>query len=258
MPTWLPSTEHAVLRWEWLSVQQVTNIEFYVGCADIKVVGTTQAPADFLARVSPLVAIRGTEHLPSDASAYRKAYNGEYGQEYLVGPAVATYNGVIRPSAPPSPSPPPSPPPQPRPPPQPHPPPSTPRTAGTAQLFPSIAGWAAVASHDLSLQRLDDVIQTLSAVVASDSGFNVRAVRSSGGAAGGVVSEGQGYGLLLTGIVAASLPRDHPRRAEILALGFELFLGWKRMCLRTNVNSCAACRICTLSPPKRATPTPLG
>ena len=66
----------------------------------------------------------------------------------------------------------------------------------------------------------------------------VRAVHSSGGAAGGVVSEGQGYGLLLAGTLALGVGRSHPRRAELLTLALELFNGWHRMCLRTVANSC--------------------
>jgi len=77
-------------------------------------------------------------------------------------------------------------------------------------------------------------------VVGSDkaSGAAARAVHSSGGAAGGVVSEGQGYGLVLAGGLAAALPPDHPRRADVLEKGYELFLGWKRMAERTTIGSC--------------------
>lgn len=57
-----------------------------------------------------------------------------------------------------------------------------------------------------------------------------RAVHSSGGAAGGVVSEGQGYGLLMGGLVVASMPANHPKRQWALQTTYELFLGWKRMC----------------------------
>ena len=73
LPAWLPASEHAVLRWEWTSVQQVTNIEFYVTCADVKVMGTAEVPdSSFLAKVTPLSAFTGTSHLPADAGAYRK------------------------------------------------------------------------------------------------------------------------------------------------------------------------------------------
>ena len=73
LPAWLPTSEHAVLRWEWTSVQQVTNIEFYVTCADVKVMGTAEVPdSSFLAKVTPVTAFTGTSHLPADAGAYRK------------------------------------------------------------------------------------------------------------------------------------------------------------------------------------------
>ena len=73
MPAWLPTSEHAVLRWEWTSVQQVTNIEFYVTCADVEVMGTAEVPdSSFLAKVTPVTAFTGTSHLPADAGAYRK------------------------------------------------------------------------------------------------------------------------------------------------------------------------------------------
>ena len=73
LPSWLPGSEHAVLRWEWTSVQQVSNIEFYVGCADVKIVGTAETPdSSFLAKVTPVSAFTGTSHLPADAGAYRK------------------------------------------------------------------------------------------------------------------------------------------------------------------------------------------
>ena len=73
LPAWLPTSEHAVLRWEWTAVQQVTNIEFYVTCADVEVMGTAEVPdSSFLAKVTPLTAFTGTSHLPADAGAYRK------------------------------------------------------------------------------------------------------------------------------------------------------------------------------------------
>ena len=73
LPAWLPTSEHAVLRWEWTSVQQVANIEFYVTCADVEVMGTAEVPdSSFLAKVTPVTAFTGTSHLPADAGAYRK------------------------------------------------------------------------------------------------------------------------------------------------------------------------------------------
>ena len=46
--------------------------------------------------------------------------------------------------------------------------------------------------------------------------------------AGGVVSEGQGYGVLLSAAILAGLP-THARRQFVLTLTLELYLGWRRM-----------------------------
>ena len=72
----------------------------------------------------------------------------------------------------------------------------------------------------------------------------MRAVHSSGGAAGGVVSEGQGYGLFLAGATLAALPAGHARRAEIVDLAYEYFNGWRRMCELTVANSCQDNHFC--------------
>lgn len=90
LPEELPQCDHCVLRWEWLAVQQVTNVEFYVSCSDIKVESVVQNIAEEIAH--PRVWIDGIGHLPDTASSYRKAYDGEFGYEYLVGPAVAVWN----------------------------------------------------------------------------------------------------------------------------------------------------------------------
>lgn len=61
-----------------------------------------------------------------------------------------------------------------------------------------------------------------------------RAVQSSGGVAGGVVSESQGYGLLLAGLMVARVGPAHARRAELVQTALELFEGWRRMCEATS------------------------
>jgi len=254
LPPWLPSTSHAVLRWEWLAVQQVTNVEFYVSCVDVRVDGPRAADASTLSQITGRVTIKGIEHLPQDASAYRKAYNNEFGLGYIVGPAVATFGGTATPYLPPAPSPaPPAPSSVPAPPPsaQPSPPlaspplpPRYPRGQGHAHLKPTSASWAAIPAHVLSLERLDEFKDTLTSIVGATSEGEIRAVHSSGGAASGVVSEGQGYGLLLAGVLAAALPASHTRRGDILNFGHELFLGWQRMCERTTINSCQDTHFC--------------
>ena len=61
------------------------------------------------------------------------------------------------------------------------------------------------------------------------SGSKARAVQSSGGAAGGIVSESQGYGLLLAGTLLAAMGSDSDF-GRVSELTYELFLGWRRMC----------------------------
>ncbi|CAK9110215.1 unnamed protein product, partial [Durusdinium trenchii] len=80
--------------------------------------------------------------------------------------------------------------------------------------------------------RLFEFINALSDQPIPGSG--ARAVHSSGGAAGGVVSESQGYGLLLTGAMLASLGPSDADRPKILDYTYEMFLGWRRMCERSK------------------------
>lgn len=87
-----------------------------------------------------------------------------------------------------------------------------------------------------SFQRMVQFRDTLTTVVDPLKG--TRAVQSSGGAAGGVVSEGQGYGLLIGGTVVASLSPTDPRWATAVNFTYQVFLGWQRMCQLTNQGSC--------------------
>ncbi|KAG8464401.1 hypothetical protein KFE25_003464 [Diacronema lutheri] len=103
MPTWLASCSHCVLRWEWISVQQVVDNEYFATCADVQVTGTAEPIRDFIAKVSPIVSISSPfGHLPSTIDActpatigncYRRAYNGQFGTQYLLAPEVASYGG---------------------------------------------------------------------------------------------------------------------------------------------------------------------
>ena len=54
----LPSCEHCVLRWEWYAVQQVSNVEFYVNCMDIKIISQNNCQ-----QPSRTTQINGIEHL---------------------------------------------------------------------------------------------------------------------------------------------------------------------------------------------------
>ena len=58
LPEFLPSCEHCVLRWEWYAVQQVSNVEFYVNCVDIKIISTNTCDIP-----GPTTIINGIEHL---------------------------------------------------------------------------------------------------------------------------------------------------------------------------------------------------
>eukprot|EP00122_Pirum_gemmata_P011372 Pgem_evm1s10532 len=91
VPDGAPACENCVLRWEWYSVQQVSNVEFYVNCADVNVVnpfGNSQVESGMVT----IGVQSGIEHLPPNAEAYRKAYNGEHGPQYLVGPKLASFS----------------------------------------------------------------------------------------------------------------------------------------------------------------------
>lgn len=108
-------------------------------------------------------------------------------------------------------------------------------------LEPSSPAWQDTPGA-LSLSRLIDMTRSLSSVEdtveAGGATYNVRVLHSSGGAAGGVVSEGQGYALFMAGAVAAALPSGHPRKNATVSEAYEYFLGWRRMCELTSANSC--------------------
>lgn len=59
LPEFLPSCEHCVLRWEWYTVQQVSNVEFYVNCVDIKIINNIND----CSKPGPTTQINGIEHL---------------------------------------------------------------------------------------------------------------------------------------------------------------------------------------------------
>ena len=110
---------------------------------------------------------------------------------------------------------------------------------GTAvMLFITISQAAAyyLRPEGVSLDSYSRMVEFMDALTQEFSGY--RAVQSSGGAAGGVVSEGQGYGLLISSTVAASLDKSDPRREEAVTFAYQLFLGWKKMCQLTDGGSC--------------------
>jgi len=90
--------------------------------------------------------------------------------------------------------------------------------------------------------------QFLTVLTTLEAG-NARAVHSSGGAAGGVVSEGQGYGLLLAGATAGSIGSSDPNFKWTTDRAYELFTGWKKMCtMSAGSSSCQGTGYCNGSP----------
>ena len=55
LPTWLPSCNHCVLRWEWMAVHHPESPQQYATCADVSIQGTSESHASFMQRVSPVV-----------------------------------------------------------------------------------------------------------------------------------------------------------------------------------------------------------
>jgi len=86
IPSYLPSCEHCILRWEWyaLHLQSIGIVEFYSQCADVKIVGNPNGQLP-----SPQVVIPG--HLPQDASQYRPGFGSD--DFHMTGPAIATVGG---------------------------------------------------------------------------------------------------------------------------------------------------------------------
>ena len=93
------------------------------------------------------------------------------------------------------------------------------------------------ASAGSTTARLAEFKQALTTLHDPSSKMPFRVVMSSGGVAGGVISEGQGYGMLLAGIALASQPPSSPAWQEALSFAQELFAGWRRMC-ELSKNSC--------------------
>ena len=76
-----------------------------------------------------------------------------------------------------------------------------------------------------TISRLVEFRERLTVLHNSNS-VPFRVVASSGGVAEGIVSEGQGYGLLLAGVALASETPGTPGFHAALSFGEELFAGW--------------------------------
>eukprot|EP01114_Cavostelium_apophysatum_P014645 TRINITY_DN384_c0_g1_i1.p1 TRINITY_DN384_c0_g1~~TRINITY_DN384_c0_g1_i1.p1 ORF type:complete len:362 (+),score=65.38 TRINITY_DN384_c0_g1_i1:35-1087(+) len=86
IPSYLPSSAHAIVRWEWYGLHVRPTIEWYCQCWDIKLTGT---PTGTLP--GPRMSLPG--HLPSDGYQYRNGFGGSF---FFTGPPVATegYTGA--------------------------------------------------------------------------------------------------------------------------------------------------------------------
>ena len=98
-------------------------------------------------------------------------------------------------------------------------------------IFPEDYTNVSVEKFELFLSSLSTLENKADEVPAAPGYDYVRAIHSSGGAAGGVVSEGQGYGVLLAGAHAI-------RDSQYLETGYELYLGWKQMAVLSETNTC--------------------
>jgi hypothetical protein len=75
-----------------------------------------------------------------------------------------------------------------------------------------------------------------------------RTVHSSGGAAGGIVSEGQGYGLFFASATAVALGTSHVDFTKVRDTAYAIFKGWKRMCKSsTGGGNCQSSYFCSES-----------
>ena len=93
IPSGLPASTHAVLRWEWYALHQAPGtIEFYSQCADIAI---TSAVAAGSALPTPRCPAPGW--LPSTSGAsnnnYRYAFGGG-GAQFITGPKIATFEAT--------------------------------------------------------------------------------------------------------------------------------------------------------------------
>jgi len=94
-----------------------------------------------------------------------------------------------------------------------------------------------------TLAKYDSFISSLTSPAPGASG--PRYVHSSGGAAGGVISEGQGYGIFAAAVTAAIIGPSNPRYNSVVDQAYNLFLGWKNMCLKSTSDQCQNPRYCT-------------
>lgn len=88
VPSYLPSCEHCILRWEWyaLHLREINIVEFYSQCADVKIVGSSSGQLP-----TPQFKIPG--HIPMDAKFYRNDYK-DPATVLFTGPPMASIGGA--------------------------------------------------------------------------------------------------------------------------------------------------------------------
>jgi len=71
-------------------------------------------------------------------------------------------------------------------------------------------------------------------------------ILSAGGAAGGIISEGQGYGILIASVTAIAIGPSDPNYQSVITMAYNLWRGWQRMCIGSlSGNSCQTNYYCT-------------
>jgi hypothetical protein len=80
LPANLPACDHCVMRWDWYTTQQVTNVEFYVDCFDVTVESTSTGTP------TPTTSISGIEYY-GDCPFYNP-YDSHDVTTRMRGPAV--------------------------------------------------------------------------------------------------------------------------------------------------------------------------
>lgn len=103
IPSYLPSGEHVVFRWEWYALHAYPKVEYYAQCVDAVMSGSSSGVLP-----QPQVNIPG--HLPvlgGDWDSNTNNYWWPYGSQKMrfTGPALATVSGVVPTDAPATPAP---------------------------------------------------------------------------------------------------------------------------------------------------------
>jgi len=101
---------------------------------------------------------------------------------------------------------------------------TTTRAAVSGYLVTSTVG-----TSEVRRRQFLDTLGTYETVTYNGETDTVIAIHSSGGAAGGVVTEGQGYGLLIGGVVAASMDSSDSHWTDVVNDTYYTFKGWRQM-----------------------------